>query len=176
MVDQVQDRERSAEESPSPSDPVARSRPLGGYATLTGLFVTMVAAFSAWVRASGRQLPERVSPSDLALVAVATHKASRLIAKERVTSAMRAPFTRIEAEPGDGGKPKVREKARGDGVRRAVGELVLCPYCLSVWIAVAFAGGLVVAPRPTRWAAGILTAVFGSDVLQIAYKKAEDSL
>jgi hypothetical protein len=28
----------------------------------------------------------------------------------------------------------------------------------------------------TRWAAGILSTVFGSDLLQIAYRRAEDSL
>ncbi|HEX2161138.1 MAG TPA: DUF1360 domain-containing protein [Thermoleophilaceae bacterium] len=156
-------------------EPQPRERPVRGYATLTGLFLTLVASFSAWIRASGRELPEKVSPGDLALVAIATHKASRLIAKERVTSAVRAPFTEVEPDP-RAPRPKFRERARGEGVRRAVGELVLCPYCLSVWIATAFAGGLVVAPRPTRFIAGILTTVFGSDVLQIAYKKAEDSL
>ncbi|HEX2071802.1 MAG TPA: DUF1360 domain-containing protein [Thermoleophilaceae bacterium] len=172
MAVPVKDVSRSAE---SVQEPGRRERPVRGYATLTGLFLTLVAGFSAWVRASGRELPERVSPADLALVAVATHKASRLIAKERVTSAVRAPFTQVEPDP-RASRPKARERPRGGGVRRAVGELVLCPYCLSVWIATAFAGGLVVAPRPTRWVAGILTTVFGSDVLQIAYKKAEDSL
>jgi hypothetical protein len=156
-------------------EPAPVERPVGGYATLTGLFLTLVAGFVAWARASGRELPERVSPSELALVAVATHKASRLIAKERVTSAVRAPFTEVEEDTSPS-RRRIREKPRGRGPRRAVGELVLCPYCLSVWIATAFAGGLVVAPRPTRWIAGILTTVFGADVLQIAYKKAEDSL
>jgi hypothetical protein len=54
--------------------------------------------------------------------------------------------------------------------------LITCPYCISLWIAAAFAAGFVVAPRPTRWVASILSAVFGSDLLQIAYKKAEDTL
>lgn len=169
MAELLQDR-RTRDADPPPQEP-----PVRGYAALTGVFFTLVAAFSAWVRASGRELPEKVSATDLALVTVATHKASRLIAKERVTSAVRAPFTQVEEETG-ASRRRLREKARGEGVRRAVGELVLCPYCLSVWIAAAFAGGLVVAPRPTRWAAGILTTVFGSDLLQIAYKKAEDSL
>jgi hypothetical protein len=169
MAESLEDAEPVAEESPRSEQPVE------GYATLMGLFVGLVGAFSAWVRASGRELPENVSASDLALVTIATHKASHLIAKDRVTSAVRAPFTLVEEDPGSS-RRGVREKARGSGLRRAVGELVLCPYCLSVWIAAAFAGGLVVAPRPTRWAAGILTTVFGSDVLQIAYKKAEDSL
>jgi hypothetical protein len=33
-----------------------------------------------------------------------------------------------------------------------------------------------VAPRSTRWIASVLTAHFGSDVLDIAYKKAENSM
>jgi hypothetical protein len=167
--------ERPEQGEPVQPDVFERERPVGGYATLMGVFLALVGGFSAWLRASGRELPERVSPHDLALLTVATHKASRLISKDRVTAPVRAPFTELAAEPGPS-RPKVREKARGEGFRRAVGELVLCPYCLSVWIAVAFAGGLVVAPRPTRWAAGILATVFGSDVLQIAYKRAESSI
>lgn len=147
-------------------------RPIGGYATLMGLFATVVGGFSAWVRASGRELPQRPSPSDLALVTLATHKASRLLTKDRVTSAVRAPFTTHEQDAGAG---EVSERARGRGLRRAVGELLVCPYCLSMWIATGFAIGLVVAPRPTRWAAGVLTTVFGSDLLQVLYKDVRDS-
>jgi uncharacterized membrane protein len=33
-----------------------------------------------------------------------------------------------------------------------------------------------VAPRATRWIASALTTLFGADMLQIAYKKAEDTL
>jgi hypothetical protein len=161
--------DRSLRQDDAPQE----ERPLGGYAVLTGVFATAAAAFTTWVRASGRELPERIDPADLALVTVATHKASRLIAKERVTSAARAPFTEYQGRSGLG---EVSEAPRGRGVRRAIGELTTCPYCLSLWIGAGFAGGLVVAPRPTRWVAGVLSAVFGADVLQIAYKKAEDSL
>jgi hypothetical protein len=165
------DRLKEAEPLEDESRP---ERPVGGYAALIAVFAGLVGGFSAWLRATGRELPERVPASDLALVTVATHKASRLIARDRVTSAVRAPFTEVEGGArAPGGR---KEQPAGHGARRAVGELVLCPYCLSVWIASVFAAGLVVAPRPTRWAAGILTTVFGSDVLQIAYKKAEDSL
>jgi hypothetical protein len=150
-----------------------QERPLGGYAALMATFAALTGAFAAWMRRSGRELPERVDPVDLALVTVATHKASRLIAKDRVTSTARAPFTRFE---GDAGPGEVSEAARGHGLRRAIGELVICPYCLGLWVATAFAAGLAVAPRPTRFAAFVLTAVFGSDLLQIAYKKAEDAM
>jgi hypothetical protein len=166
MAEPPKEAERTANRAP-------RERPVGGYAALIGLFTALVAGFSTWLRATGRRLPERVPASDLLLVTVATHKASRLVSRDRVTSAVRAPFTEVEEVPGEARRPE--ERPAGSGARRAVGELVLCPYCLSVWIASAFAGGLVVAPRPTRWAAGILTTVFGSDVLQILYRTLEDS-
>jgi hypothetical protein len=150
-----------------------RERPLGGYAVLTGAFAALAGAFAVWFRASGRELPERVDARDLALVTVAAHKASRLVAKDRVTSAVRAPFTRFEDDAGPG---EVSEAARGRGLRRAVGELLVCPYCLGLWISAAFTAGLLVAPRFTRWSASVLCALFGADVLQIAYAKAEDAL
>jgi hypothetical protein len=162
----------------NPPSPVAgyapgEQRPLGGYAVLTALFGAAVGGVSVWARRSGRELPERVAAADLALITLATHKASRLIAKDRVTSAVRAPFTRFEEEGGPG---EVEEQARGSGLRRAVGELLICPYCLGMWIAAGFAAGLVLAPRATRWLASILVTVLGSDLLQILYKKAESTL
>lgn len=147
--------------------------PIGGYGALIGLFSGAVAGFSWWMRRSGRELPERIEATDLALVALATHKASRLLTKDRVTSAVRAPFTRRQC---DGGPGEVEEQARGSGVRLAVGQLLVCPYCIGMWIAAGFAGGLAVMPRPTRWVASVLSAVCASDVLQIAYKKLEDTL
>jgi hypothetical protein len=148
-------------------------RPLGGYAVLTATFTSLAASFAWWLRRSGRELPERMPVGDLLLMTLATHKVARLIAKDRVTSAVRAPFTRYE---GDAGPAEVKETPRGRGIRRAIGELIACPYCLGLWIGAAFSAGLIVAPRPTRWIASVFTIFFGSDLLQIAYKKAEDTL
>jgi hypothetical protein len=163
----------TAPSAPSLAQPAAPERPLGGYAVLTGAFLSACGAFAAWLARSGRELPERMPASDLALLAVATHKGSRLLAKDRVTSAVRAPFTDYQE---DGGPSEVEERARGTGLRRAVGELLICPFCLGLWIAAAFTAGLIVAPRQTRWLASVLVAVTGADVLQIAYVKAEHSL
>jgi hypothetical protein len=148
-------------------------RPLGGYAALMGMFAAAAAGFVGWMARSGRQFPERVDGRDLALITIATHKASRLLAKDRVTAAVRAPFT---APQGDAGAGEVDERARGRGLRRAIGELVICPYCLGMWIATFFAAGMTVAPRQTRWVASALAAHFGSDVLQVAYKKLEETV
>jgi hypothetical protein len=161
--------DRGALEDHSPD----QHRPIGGYAVLTATFAGLAGAFAAWFRASERDLPERMEARDLALVTVATHKVSRLIAQDRVTSAVRAPFTRYEDDAGPG---EVSESARGRGLRRAIGELLVCPYCLGMWVSAGFAAGLLVAPRFTRWFAAVFTALSGADVLQIAYKKAEDTL
>lgn len=150
-----------------------RERPLGSYATLMGLFLSVCGAFAVWLRSSGRELPDRIDAADLALVSVATHKAARIIAKDRVASAVRAPFTRFQ---GDAGPGEVDEAARGRGIKRAIGELLVCPYCLGVWIGTALVGGLITVPRATRAIASVLTVVSVADVLQIAYKKAEDTL
>jgi hypothetical protein len=147
--------------------------PLGGYAALMATFAGVAAGFAAWFRRSDRELPARIAPGDLALITVAAHRASRTIAKDRVTSAVRAPFTRFQSSGGPG---EVEEQARGRGLRRAVGELLICPFCLDMWMAAAFAAGLLVAPRATRWIASVLAVHFGSDILQIVYKRLEDTL
>jgi uncharacterized protein DUF1360 len=170
----VQGAERAGEEEQRlDGHSPGRERPLGGYGVLTVSFGALAGAFAVWLRRSGRELPERPATSDLALITVATHKVSRLIAKDRVTSAVRAPFTRYQRDSGHG---EVEEEARGHGLKRAIGELLICPYCLGLWIGGAFAAGLAVAPRPTRWVASVFTVLFGSDVLHLTYKKLEETL
>jgi len=147
-----------------------RERPLGGYAVLMGAFTALAAAFGGWFRRTGRELPESISPRDLALITVASHKTSRLITRDRVTSAVRAPFTEFQSDAGPG---EVNERARGHGLRRAVGELLVCPYCLGMWVSAAMTASLLVFPRFTRWFATVLVSFFGSEVLHIAYARAE---
>jgi hypothetical protein len=167
------DTERLQDMGPMAGHAPGRERPLGAYGALAGLFTAVCAAFAGWFRHSGRTLPEHMQPGDLALVTVATHKLSRTLAKDRVTSTVRAPFTRFEDDAGPG---EVQEVARGRGLRRAVGELLICPYCLGLWIVALLTAGLLVAPRPTRWGASVFVALTGSDLLQLAYAKAEAAL
>jgi hypothetical protein len=144
--------------------------PFGTYAGLAATFNAGFAGALLAAKRSGR-LPEGVSAQDVLLIGTASHKLSRLIAKDKVTSFARAPFTEYQ---GRGGPAEVEERARGEGVRKAVGELLTCPYCLGLWASGAFHAGLMFAPRVTRVAASTLTALTLSDFLQIAYKAAED--
>jgi hypothetical protein len=122
-------------------------------------------------RRSGRKPPQRLEPWDVVTVGTATHKLSRLITKDKVTSFMRAPFVRYEESAGKG---ELNETPRGTGLRRAIGELLVCPYCVGNWVASAFGVGMVTAPRYTRLIAFIYTAEAVSDFLQIAYRAAEE--
>lgn len=116
-------------------------------------------------------MPERVSERDIVLIGVASHKLSRLISKDKVTSVIRAPFTELQ---GQGGPSEVEETSRGTGMRKAIGELIVCPYCLGLWVVAAMSIGLVISPRLTRMIASIFSALTISDFFQIAYKAAEE--
>ena len=146
-------------------------KPLGGYAVLMATFSTLAGAFAAWFHRTGRELPDRMDGRDLALVTVASHKAARLIAKDRVTSAIRAPFAEYQGPAGPG---EVSERPRGRGLRRVIGELLVCPYCLGMWTSAVMTASLLVAPRFTRWTCSVLAAFFGADMLQIVYRRALD--
>ena len=149
----------------APDDP----RPLGEYGLLVATFATIFSLVTAAARRQ-RRLPERIGPGDVLLGGVATQKLARLVTKEKVTSPVRAPFTRAAtAEPGE-----ARERPRGSGVRRAVGELMLCPFCLAQWIAAAYTLGLLFAPRATRLVAAMMSVTAVSDYLPLAYKAAEN--
>ena len=107
----------------------------------------------------------------LALLGIATHKLSRIVAKDRITGILRAPFVCYIRSAGAG---EVEEEPRGRGFQRGIGHLVSCPYCMAPWCATALAMGFVFAPRVTRFFAGILVSVTASDFLHRAYAKMQE--
>jgi hypothetical protein len=151
--------------------PREKRPPLLAYAVTMTVFNGAFAAGLLLARRFGRDLPERPAAADVVLVGVASHKLSRLVTKDKVTSPLRAPFTELE---GSGGPGELEERARGTGARRAVGELLVCPYCLDLWVAAAFSVGLLFAPRTSRFVASVFAALTLSDFLQVAYKAAEE--
>lgn len=146
------------------------SRPLGGYLEVLGVYGAAVLGAAGLGRLTGSQVPERVGPWDVVLLAVATHRLSRTIAKDPVTSPLRAPFTEYE---GVTAAAELKEGVRGHGVQHSLGELLSCPLCLAQWVATAFGAGLVLAPRQTRLAMAVLGAVAGADFLQYVYAIAQ---
>jgi hypothetical protein len=131
-------------------------RPLGGYLVAMGTYATVTASLVGLVRATGRPVPERPATADVVLLSIATHKLSRLLSKDAITSPLRAPFTSYDHPIGSG---EVMEQVRdqGSSTRHALGELLSCPFCLAVWVATA------------------LTAVAASDFLQMGYAVAQQA-
>jgi hypothetical protein len=146
-------------------------RPLRGYAAAMSVYAGLAAGVAALTRWRRNDLPDRPAAADVMLIAVATHKLSRIVSKDAVTSPIRAPFTRYREPTGDG---EVMEEVKGGhGLQHAVGELLTCPFCLAMWTAGGFTTGLVFAPRLTRYVSATLTAVAVSDFLQLAYDAAK---
>ncbi len=145
--------------------------PRRDYAALVAVFNAALAATLLARKCAREPLPERVEPKDLVLFAIATQKLSRVITKDKVTSALRAPFTEVE---GKGGAGEIEERPRGHGLRRAIGELLTCPFCLGTWIASGFIYGFIFTPRLTRTLASIFAVSGIADFLQQGYVKAQE--
>jgi hypothetical protein len=136
----------------------AETRPLSEYAAITAAFGGVLGGF---LLLAHRRLPERVGFGDVVRFGLASYKLGRLVAKDEVTTWVRAPVTQDE----EATEPKPR------GTERALGELVTCPYCIGLWIASGLAYGLVLFPRETR----LVTTIFGgqavADFLNAAFVK-----
>ncbi|MFC4589539.1 DUF1360 domain-containing protein [Sphaerisporangium corydalis] len=143
-------------------------RPLGSYLRVLGVYGGAVAGLLALGRLTGARPPKRISPMDLLLMGLSTHRMSRTLTKDPVTSPLRAPFTRYT---GVSGPAELKEEVRGHGIKHAIGELVTCPFCIAQWVATAYAAGMVFAPGVTRLAGVTMSAVAVSDWLQLVYGK-----
>ena len=89
-------------------------KPLKAYLGLMGVFGALSVG-GGWGVTLTRRFPERYSLADVVLLGVATHKYSRVLTKDRVTSGLRAPFVRYRH---DAGPSEVEEAARGGRAAR----------------------------------------------------------
>ena len=143
--------------------------PLHGYAGLIVLFSVVAGGF---LFSHKRSLPDRIRLNDVLLLGLAAQKVSRVVTKSRVMSVLRAPFTKYEGPAGSG---EVEERPRGRGIRRAVGELISCPFCMGTWITCSAIAGLVSRPRLTRSLAAIFAVSSVADFAQQIYCKAKEA-
>jgi hypothetical protein len=133
------------------------------YLTLVGLFTGLVGSVA--LRDHEQDVVPELRPADLALLGLATFRAGRVVAYDRVTEPLRAPVTETEPDEYGAGENVVAE---GAGVRKAIGELVSCPSCVGMWVAAGLVCGLQVAPGPTRLAAAILSVSGLADLIDNA--------
>ena len=136
--------------------------PYGSYAAIVTTFAGGLIAAAALAKAAGRE-PRGLSPLDLVTLSAATFKAARTISRDKVASFVRQPFVEGEAYAGEGEEPA------GDGLQRALGELVTCTRCIGTWTAAGLATAQLVAPRFGRLLTWTLSAAAANDFLQAAF-------
>ncbi len=148
----------------------ASHEPLAGHLVLMAAFGFGAGCLALLCK---RRLPidHRVDWSDLLLLGIATHKVARIISKDRITAPLRAPFVRYERSSGSG---EVEEAAHGEGVRKSVGQLLTCPYCLAPWVAGGMSALYILSRRLARVFGRVFAVVTISDFLQELYSRAKD--
>jgi hypothetical protein len=123
------------------------------YAAIVGSFFAGLGVVSLLARRS-----PPATALDLVALSAATFKASRTLSQEQVASFVREPF--VEGE---------EERPAGEGLQRAIGELVTCSRCVGTWVAAGLASTQMVAPRFGRALTWTLGAAAANDFLQAAF-------
>jgi hypothetical protein len=127
-------------------------------------FVGGLAAVSGLAAARHRPVPQ-VSATDLALLGLATFKASRTVARDKVTSFVREPFVEGDAYSGEDEEP-----VQSGDLQQALGELVTCTRCVGTWLGAGLASLTVVAPRTGRLLTTVLAAGAVNDFLLAGFQ------
>lgn len=153
------DLDPAASDGSVPDDPTERR---SSYALAMAVHVAAVSAAAVVLR---RRMP-RFRPlgvTDVIMTALATQRASRVLAKDPITSPLRAPFTTFV---GVDGPAQLDERARNDSrLRHTVGELVTCPFCLGQWVGTSLVIAQLAWPRAGRVITSGLAAIGIADML-----------
>jgi len=136
--------------------------PYGAYAGIMGFFVGGLTAAGGAARLLGRD-PREHTALDFAILALATYKASRTIARDEVTSFLREPFVEGVAKEGS------EEPIESGDLRQAVGELVTCSRCIGTWVAAGLAMTQIIAPQFGRLLTWTLATAGANDWLQAGF-------
>jgi len=136
--------------------------PYEAYAAIAASFAGLLAAAGAVSRLLDRD-PQCQTPLDFAILALASFKAARTLAHDRVSAPMRAPFVEGEADAED------EVPVRTGDLQQAIGELVTCTRCVGTWAAAGLASTQIVAPRFGRLLTWSLGAAAANDFLQAGF-------
>jgi len=138
--------------------------PYRAYAAIVGTFMAGLGAVGGI--AALRQRPsQEISATDLALLGLATFKASRTVARDKVTSFVREPFVEGEAYDGEGERPTHESE-----LKQALGELVTCTRCIGTWLGAGLASMQILAPRTGRLLTTVLAAGALNDFLLAGFR------
>ncbi|HEX8917648.1 MAG TPA: DUF1360 domain-containing protein [Chloroflexota bacterium] len=141
----------------------AQQKPYAYYALLIALYNAAFGGFTLLYRGKKNTL-DRVTGLDLLMLGLSTLRLSKLVSQDEITSVVREPFVKEEG---------ASREPQGDGMRWAIGKLVLCPTCTGTWIAAFLTYGLHLFPLYTRPLLALASASgisqLGDAVLDLVY-------
>jgi hypothetical protein len=123
------------------------NRSYGAYSFITVVYLVFFTLLASLVRRT-KGTTKEVAGADIFLLGLATYRLSRLISYDRVTQYLRFPFI----EPGKGAEQieGTREEPKGQGLQHAIGQLLTCAYCSSVWAGTFNSAIYLLSPRVGR--------------------------
>ena len=80
------------------------------------------------------RLPTSIRPFDLVLLGLAAARLSDIISTDQIMEWLRRPFVKMETSEIAGREVETRT-GRGRGLRKVIGDLLSCPWCVGVWVA-----------------------------------------
>ena len=144
------------------STPPSASGP-GDYVVLESVFLSGLVGVIMLARHRERDGSPTLARRDLPAVALATFALADVVAKERVSTWLREPFVREDADH----KPI---EAEGTGLRHAIGELLTCTRCVGTWSALALVGLWTASPAAGRTTTNVLALAGVNDLLQSGFR------
>jgi hypothetical protein len=84
------------------------------------------------------RLPHDIKTLDLLLLVFASARLMDIITTDEIMMWLREPFVQTEKVEIAGRQVLVRG-GRGQGLRKAIGEMLSCPWCTGVWVAAGLA-------------------------------------
>jgi hypothetical protein len=131
------------------------------YTLITVVYTTLFIVIASLVRRSVKHV-EKPTGSEIFLLGLATYRLSRLISHDRVTQYLRLPF--VETGKGTEQIEGTQEEPKGEGLQLAIGQLLTCTYCSSVWAATFNSALYFLFPRTGRL---FLFSMAGSGLAEI---------
>lgn len=80
------------------------------------------------------------------LIAFATFRLTRLLVYDRITAFIRNPFHEVREETELDGTVVEVFYVKGNGLKRFIGELLSCHWCMGVWCAAFLFAGITLFP------------------------------
>ena len=128
-----------------------------------GLFLFLMHVFE-------RPYPDSISGIDLLLLCLATFRVTELFVYDRITRFIRDPFVKREKIIKEDGTEEEKVKPAGHGFKRMMGELMICPWCIGIWISTTLTFFFIFAPGVARVFLIACSAAAGGILFQLFSK------